>query len=105
MINQIIATFLPSILGLKMYNKLSKTEEKLQKHVERYLLYVLFINLIVYAITIYLFKCPEIIFTYTFTVKYILLAIIIAIIFPIIEKIINDNIDIGVEVKKNEEKN
>lgn len=103
--NQLIATLLPSILALKMYNKIDKTEEKLQKRIERYLLYILFINLIAYVITIYLFKNPDIIFTYTFTVKYILLSIIIAIIIPIVEKIIKDNIDIGVKVEKDEEEN
>lgn len=105
MINQLIATLLPSIIALKMYSKLDKTEEKISKHIERYLLYVLFINIIVYAITIYLFKTSDIVFTYVFTVKYVCLSIIISIIVPIVEKIIKDNIDIGVKVEKDEEEN
>lgn len=105
MINQLMALLLPSILALKMHSKLSKTEEALIKHVERYLLYTLFINLIVYICAIYLFRNQELVFTNIFTIKYILLAIVIAIIVPIIEQIVKENIDIGVRVEKNEEKN
>jgi len=103
--NQIIAMLLPSVIGLKMYNKINKREEIVRKQVERYLIYVLFVNLILYLVIIFIFNQSEIVFTAMFTVKYIILSLVVAIVFSIIEKIIKDNIDIGVKVEKYEEKN
>ena len=88
MINQIMAMFLPSIIALKMHNKLEEQEEKLRKEVETYFVYVMFINIISYAIVIYLFKQPNIVFTPVFTIKYVVIAILAAIIIPIIEKVV-----------------
>lgn len=102
--NQIIAILLPSIIALKMNGRLYKNEESLPKKIERYLTYVLFINLIAFIITIYIFKQENIVFTYVFTVKYTILSLVISVIFPIIEKIVKDNIDIGVMVEKDEKK-
>lgn len=102
--NQIIAILLPSIIALKINRKLTKKEESLLRQIERYLTYVMFINLIAFIIVIYIFKQTNIVFTYVFTVKYIILSLIISIVLPIIERIIKENIDIGVIVKKDEEK-
>lgn len=102
--NQLIGLLLPSVIALKMNKKLTKKEESLPKQIERYLIYVLFINLIAFIITIYIFRQSDIVFTYVFTVKYIILSLVISIVLPIIEKIIKENIDIGVIVEKDEEK-
>lgn len=103
--NQLMALLLPSIVALKMQRKISKTEETIKKQVERYLTYILIINLIIYVVAIYLFRNKELVFTTVFTIKYIVLALIVAVILPIIEKIICDNLDIGVKVEKDEKKN
>ncbi len=102
--NQLIALLLPSIVSLKVYDKIYGEERNLSKRTEKYLRSVLFVNLFSYIITIYIFRVQYFVFNNPFTTKYIILAVAIAIIFPIIEKIINDNIRIGIKVEKNEEK-
>lgn len=102
--NQLIALLLPSIVSLKVYDRIYGEEKSTVKRVERYLRSVLFVNLFSYIITIYIFRVQNFVFNNPFTTKYIILAIAMAIIFPIIEKIINDNIKIGIKVEKNEEK-
>lgn len=102
--NQMISILLPSIIGLRLYDRINKTEEKTGKRIERYLTYVLFVNLITYIVTIYLFKYPNINFTYKFTTKYIVLALVVSVIVSVLETIIKKNLDIGVIVEKNEEK-
>ena len=104
MMNELMALLLPSIISLKMQRKISKTEETIKKQVERYLIYALIINLIIYIVAIYLFKNQEIVFTTVFTIKYIIMAIVVAFILPIIEQIIRENIEIGVKVEKDEKK-
>ncbi len=103
--NQLIALLLPSIVSLKVYDRIYGEERSVSKRVEKYLKSVLFVNLFSYIITIYIFRVQYFIFDNPFTTKYIILAIAMAIIFPIIEKILNDNIKIGIKVEKNEDKN
>ena len=103
--NQLIALLLPSIVSLKVYDRIYGEEKIVIKRIEKYLKSVLFVNLFSYIITIYIFRVQYFVFDNPFTKKYIILAIAMAIIFPIIEKIINDNIKIGIKVEKNEDKN
>ena len=104
MMNQLIGLLLPSIIALKMHNKLEEKEENLKKQIERYLIYVMIVNTISYIITIYIFKQPNIVFTYLFTVKYVMLALVVSIIIPVIEKFILTNMEVEIKVEKNEEK-
>ena len=104
MMNQLIGLLLPSIIALKMHNKLEEKEENLKKQIERYLIYVMIVNTISYIITIYIFKQPNIVFTYLFTVKYVILALVVSIIIPVIEKFILTNMEVEIKVEKNEEK-
>ena len=103
MMNQLIGLLLPSIIALKMHNKLEEKEENLKKQIERYLIYVMIVNTISYIITIYIFKQPNIVFTYLFTVKYVILALVVSIIIPVIEKFILTNMEVEIKVEKNEE--
>lgn len=103
--NQLIGLLLPSVIGVKTYDKLYGTETSKRKIIERYLKCVLFINLISYIVTIYIFKKPEFTFTNQFTVKYIILSVVIAVIFPIVELFIHENLDIEIRVEKDENKN
>lgn len=104
MMNQLIGLLLPSIVSLKVYDRIYGEEKRISKRVEKYLKSVLFVNLLSYIITIYIFRIQNFIFTNQFTTKYLILAIAISILFPIIEKIVTDNIKIGIKVEKNEEK-
>lgn len=104
MINQIIGILLPSFVSLKVYDKIEKEENSVRERVEKYLRSVLFVNLLSYIITIYIFRIPNFTFTNQFTTKYLILSIIIAILFPVIEKIIKDNLKVEIKVEENEEK-
>ena len=90
MMNQIIALFLPSIIGnIKCTREFGETKEK-RIYFERYFILVLVTNLISYAISIW------------FTFKYLLLSTVISYMLPIIGKFIKTNFNINVVVKKNE---
>ena len=104
MMNEIIALLLPSLIGVKKYENLKGQELEQRSFIEKYLEYVLFVNLFSYAITMYIFKPIDIIFTASFTIKYIILSTIIAYVLPIIEKFMNKNLDISIKVGKNEKK-
>lgn len=104
MMNQLIGLLLPSIVSLRTYDKIYGEEKCIRTRLERYLKSVLFVNLLSYIITIYIFRVPNFIFTNQFTTKYVILSIAIAIIFPLAEKILKDNIKVGIKVEKNEKK-
>ena len=100
--NQIIALFLPSIIGnIKCTREFGETKEK-RIYFERYFILVLVTNLISYAISIWLLKQPHFEFTNQFTFKYLLLSTVISYMLPIIGKFIKTNFNINVVVKKNE---
>lgn len=102
--NQLIGLLLPSIISLKTYDKIYGEEKCLRVRIERYLKSILFVNLLSYIITIYVFRTPNFIFTNQFTTKYLILSIAIAVVLPLIDKIIKDNIKVGIKVEQNEEK-
>lgn len=102
--NQIFAMIVPSIVSIKLYEKLDGKLEKNYNLVERFLKSVLMINLINYIILVYIVNQKEFIFTNQFTIKYILLSIVIGIIYPVIEKIVKMNIKISFREKKEDEK-
>lgn len=102
MINQLIGLLLPSIIGLKVYDKLYGEEKDVLRRIERYLINVLYVNLISYIIVVYIFKVPYFIFTNQFTIKYMILSLIILLILPRIEKKIKGNLEVKVRVEKNE---
>lgn len=104
MINQLMCILLPSLISLKTYDKIFGEEKNIRKRIEIYLKYVLFVNLISYAITAYIFKVVEFVYTSRFIVKYLVLSIIVGVLLPIIEKVIKDNVEIGFKVENNEEK-
>lgn len=71
--------------------KLIEKKKNNRVRIEIYLRSLLFVNLISYIITVYIFRTPNFIFTNQFTVKYVILAVVIAIINPAIEKVNNTN--------------
>ena len=101
-LNQILGILLPSIVCVKQIEKTYGEAKTTKKIIERYLESILFVNLIAYMITIFIFKKPFFIFTNLFTVKYIVLSIIISYILPIIWKVIKDWVEIDLKVEKNE---
>ena len=100
--NQLISIFLPSILGLKQCNKTFGEAQSISKLIERYMVLVLAINIILYALVIYIFKQPNFIFTNQFTLKYLVLSSVLSYILPIVWKYLKDNINLDIRVKRNE---
>ena len=100
--NQFIALFLPAVLATCTYEKLMKKEIKIRNWITKYLIFVLFINIINYIVSIYIFKKPFFIFTNLFTLKYLLLAIVIGIALSYIVCLIEKNMDISLKVDNNE---
>ncbi len=102
--NQIFAMFIPSIISVKLYERLDGKVEKNYNLLERFLKSILMVNLIDYIILVYILSQKEFIFTNQFTIKYILLSIVVGIIYPVIEKIVKMNIKISFREKKEDEK-
>jgi len=103
-INQLMALLLPSVVSLKIYEKLEGEENRIQKLVKKYLKALLIVNVIVYAIVIYIVKQKDFVFTNQFTLKYIVLATTVSVIYPMIEKLIRAKAEMGIEVKAGDEK-
>ena len=102
MINQIIGLFLPSVIGnIKCSSSFGEAKDK-RNYIERYLVLVLFTNILSYTASIWLFKQPGFEFTNQFTVKYLILSTIISYLLPIVCKFLKTNFNINVVVKKNE---
>ena len=100
--NQFISLFLPAILAIYTYEKLMKVEIGIKEWIAKYFILVLFINIINYAITIYIFKKPMFTFTNLFTLKYLILGIVVGIVLSFIVRFIEENIAISIRVDKNE---
>lgn len=100
--NQLMALLLPSIIGLKQCDKYYGKAKDLKCIIERYLICVMFTNILSYTTSIYIFGQPDFIFTNQFTVKYLILSSFFAYLLPIIYKFIKNNININIKVKKNE---
>ena len=102
--NQLMGILLPSLICVKQMEKIYGEERKLKKILERYFKCVLFVNLIAYIVLVYIFKQPNIVFTYQFTIKYLLLSLVIAYTLPIIWKVVQDNVKIEIKAEKNGKK-
>lgn len=100
--NQLMALLLPSIIGLKQCDKYYGKAKDKKSIIERYLICVMFINIFSYAISIYIFRQPDFIFTNQFTLKYLIMSSFFAYLLPVIYKFIDNNININIKVKKNE---
>ena len=100
--NQLIAIFFPSIISFMQCEKLFGESKNKKQIIVRYMLSVLFVNIIMYGLTIYIFKKPYFTFTNLFTLKYMVLSTIFAYILPIIIKFITNIIKIDFKVERNE---
>lgn len=100
--NQILAIFLPAVFGLYVYQKINKEELSNKECILKYFLFALIINIISYALSIYVFGRPEFIFTNTFTMKYLCLSSAISVIVSFVISFIEKNLEISIRVDKNE---
>ena len=100
--NQIIGLLLPSIVGLRVCDSIYGEETSFTKKLEKYLMLVLFTNLISYIFVVYVLKTKGFEFTNQFTIKYILFSSFIAFVLPVISRFWHDKIKFNVVVNKNE---
>lgn len=98
--NQIIAMFFPTFIALKIYEHLNQNKLKTKDIIIYYFILNTVINLTMYSITIYAFSNPTVIFSDSFTIKYIAVAIVLAAIMPILLFAIQKSIDIKIEKHK-----
>lgn len=101
-INQIIAVFMPSILGLRLCDTLFKIEKNRLKRLETYIILVIFTNLVAYSFMVFVLKTKGFEFTNQFTVKYIILTSVISYILPIVNKFWQSKFRLNIVVKNNE---
>lgn len=100
--NQLLALFLPSVISCIQIEKCFGESKNVQQMIIRYIVSVLFINIIMYGLMIYIVNKPYFIFTNQFTLKYIIISTVLAYILPIIVKYIKETVSINFRVKKNE---
>ena len=98
--NQLLSIFLPAVFGIYVYQKINKEDLSNRECMLKYFIFVLIINIISYAISIYAFGQPEFIFTNTFTMKYLCLSSVIGVLISFIMNFIEKNLEINIRVDK-----
>ena len=98
--NQLLSIFLPAVFGIYVYQKINEEKLSNRECLIKYLVSVLIINIISYAISIYAFGQPEFIFTNIFTMKYLCLSSVIGAIVSFVMSFIEKNLEINVRVDK-----
>ena len=94
-----IALFAPSLIALRFYNHLHGNKLSARYLTMSYGLFVVFINLIMYLIVLYLFNQPSVQFDDKSFVNYVLFATILALIFPFVVNLVESSVSINVRRK------
>ena len=100
--NQLLGILMPAVFTTYFYEKIKKKEMNLKGWIIKYLIFVLFTNMLSYAITIYCFKKVDFIFTNLFTLKYLALGVVLGLILSVVVCFIEKNFDIEVRTEDNE---
>jgi len=77
--NQFIGMFLPSFIALRAYIYFSQKKLTTSNLIIDYFIFNTVINMIAYAITIYVFGNAIVYFTDIYTLKYLALAVVLAV--------------------------
>lgn len=109
-VRSVILFLLPAGLSLKIKEDYFGEEKRLKDLLLTYIKYVLFINLLVFAVIYFYYNgelldltsCLE---SISFVFKYMLLSIIVSIIVPIGDEYIKKNVHIKLNIKTREKKN
>ena len=100
--NQLLGILMPAVFTTYFYEKVRKKEMNLKVWIIKYLIFVLFTNILNYAIVIFCFKKENFIFTNLFTLKYLILGVVLGVILSVMVCFIEKNFDICVRTENNE---
>jgi hypothetical protein len=101
--NEILSLIFPSIISVLFYFKLIKREVTFIDLLTKSAVYMLLINIVCYAILVYLFKTHIFIFSPTFTIKYSVLATFLGIITVLFHRFIELNVNMNLKVEHADE--
>lgn len=108
-INTLLGLFLPALVFTEIENEINGNRNKMK---ENYIYYLFFINIISYAVTIFIFNNIFFTFENRFTIKYLILSFAAGVLILFIKrstlpasiiKIFRENILIELKVEKNEQ--
>jgi len=103
--NEVMALVMPAIIGVLFYSKIIGRKLTFFDGLCHTVFFMLITNCICYAISIYLKKTLEFVFSNSFTLKYSIMATCVSIVFVILYRFIDLNISISLKVvSKDEEK-
>jgi len=102
--NQVMALIMPSIIALLFYSKIIKRKLSFFDGLCHTVLFMLITNCICYAISIYLKRTLEFVFSNSFTLKYSIMATCVSILFVLLYRFIEINISISLQVVSKDEK-
>lgn len=97
-----IALLAPSLVALKFYNHLHQNKLDARMLVMSYGIFVITINLCIYAATLYLLGHEAVVFTDACFVKYLLVAALLALIVPFVVNLAESTV--SVKVVRSDEK-
>ncbi len=100
--NQFLGILLPAVFGMHVYEKITKKEIKFKEWIKKYLIFILFVNIVNYTIVIYIAKQEGFIFTNQFTLKYLILGIFVSIIISFIIAFVEKNMEVNIRIDKDE---
>lgn len=98
-----IALLAPSLISLKFYNHLQHNQLDAKSLVMSYGIFVVAINLCLYAITLYLLDHDTVTFNDVYFVKYLISASVLALIIPFVIRLLENTISIRVSRHNDQE--
>lgn len=96
-----IALLAPALIALGVHNHLHRDEPTPLHLLATYGVFVVLINVILFVITLYLFKHPEVVFTSSYFVKYLASSAVLAVVLPFVLNVLEASV--SVTVKKHDE--
>lgn len=96
-----IALLIPPLMAVGVHNHLHREQLKLRHLAFIYAVFVVLINIVLFVITLYLFKHSEVVFTSSYFVKYLAAGSVLAIVLPFVLNLIEASV--SVTVKKNDQ--
>lgn len=91
-----IGLLAPPLVALGIYNHLRRGQLGLRNLLFAYAVFLIVINLILYVITLYLFRNPEVVFTASYFVKYLAASSALAVVLPFAFNLLANSVSVTV---------
>lgn len=92
-----IALLTPPLMALGVHNHLNRGQLGLRHLAFTYAVFTIVINVILYVITLYLFKHAEVVFTSSYFVKYLASAALLAVVVPFVLNLLETSVSVTVK--------